>query len=180
MGQTLEIIQIEDNGETIRTSGNLQSVDIVSNFLHNQRFLTYLVKASMQSAASSYSLPVLQNGKLSGILVSYDSKDQICDVISTDVISRFIKASSNGGYKGFPSLGISGSRTEDMSFRQWLKLTEDQGGVYVDNVRKNSAAEAAGVKKETFYSASTVTQLIVVATINMRLTAAFLGQSHPR
>ncbi len=147
VGQTLEILQVEDNGETIRTSGNLQSVDIASNFLPGQRFLTYLVKASMQSAASSYSLPVLQNGKLSGILVSYDSKDQICDVISTDMISRFIKASSNGEYKGFPSLGISGSRTEDASFRQWLKLSDEQGGVYIDNVRKQSAAEVAGVKK---------------------------------
>jgi S1-C subfamily serine protease len=147
VGETLEILQVEDNGQAILTAGNLQSVDVVSNFLPDQQFLTYLVKASMQSGASSYSLPVLQNGKLSGILVSYNAKDQICDITSTDMIARFIKASSDGEYKGFPSLGVAISRTEDASFRQWLKLTDDQGGVYVSNVRKKSAAEAAGVKK---------------------------------
>ena len=147
IGEALEILQIEDNGEAILTTGRLQSVDVATNFLPGHRFLTYLVKASMQSGASSYSLPVLQNGKLAGILTSYDVKDQICDVASTDMIARFLKASSNGDYQGFPSLGISITRTEDSSFRQWLKLTEDQGGIYIHAVRKAGAAEIAGIKK---------------------------------
>jgi hypothetical protein len=101
----------------------------------------------MQSAASSYSLPVLQNGKLAGVLISYNSKDQISEVASTDIISRFLQESADGDYKGFPSLGISIARTEDPSFRQWLKLKDDQGGIYIQNVRKGGAADIAGVKK---------------------------------
>ena len=146
MGQTLEILQVEDNNLPLLTQGSLQSVTIATTFLPSYSMLTYLVKASMQSAASSFSLPVLQDGKLAGILTSYNSKDQICDVASTDIITRFLKEASTGTYKGFPSLGVSIARTEDSSFRQWLKLNEDQGGIYISKVRQGGAAEAAGIK----------------------------------
>lgn len=147
IGKTLEILQVEDNGLALLTPGLLQSVDVSSNFLAGHSFLTYLVKASMQSAASSFSLPVLLDGKLAGVLISYDSKDQICDVASTDIIKRFLKDCEAGDYAGFPSLGISIARTEDSSFRNWLQLKDDQGGLYINNVRKGGAAEKAGVKK---------------------------------
>ena len=147
IGQTLEMLQIEDNGLPLLTPGTLQSIDVTSNFLPGHGFLTYLVKASMQSAASSYSLPVLYDGKLAGVLISYNSKDQICEISSTDIVARFLKESADGDYKGFPSLGISIARTEDASFRQWLKLVDDQGGIYIHNVRKGGAAEIAGVRK---------------------------------
>lgn len=147
IGSSMDILQVEDNGVALQTAGTLQSIDLAANFLPGQSFLTYMVKASMQSAASSYSLPVLSNGKLVGVLISYNSKDQICDVSSTDIVKRFLDAANKGDYKGFPSLGISIARTEDASFRQWLKLTDNQGGLYIDNVRKGAAADQAGVKK---------------------------------
>ncbi len=146
IGSTLEILQVEDNGQALLTPGTLQSIDVAPNFLPGHSFLTYLVKASMQSAASSYSLPVLRDGKLAGLLTSYNSKDQICDVASTDIITRFLKEASDGDYKGFPSLGVSIARTDDASFRQWLKLTDDQGGLFINKVRKGGAADLAGVK----------------------------------
>lgn len=146
IGSTLEILQVEDNGVALQTPGTLQSIDVSANFLPGQSFLTYLVKASMQSAASSYSLPVLSEGKLAGVLISYNSKDQLCDVASTDIVKRFLHEASDGEYKGFPSLGVSIARTEDASFRQWLKLTDDQGGIYIRTIRKGGAADQAGVK----------------------------------
>lgn len=147
IGESLDILQVEENGLALLTPGSLRSIDITSNFLPGHSFLTYLVKASMQSAASSYSLPVLKDGKLAGVLISYDGKDQICDVASTDIVSRFLKDSAAGAYKGFPSLGISIARTEDSSFRQWLHLTDDQGGLYIQTVRKGGAADLAGIRK---------------------------------
>lgn len=147
IGGPLEILQVEENGVALRTAGALQSVDLASGFLPGQNFLTYMVKASMQSAASSYSLPVLSGGRLAGVLISYNSKDQICDVAATELVSRFLNEAADGDYRGFPSLGVSIARTEDGSFRQWLKLADDQGGIYIQNVRKGGAAEAAGVKK---------------------------------
>jgi S1-C subfamily serine protease len=147
IGTALEVLQVEDNGVELRTPGMLQSIDLTAGFLPGQSFLTYMVKASMQSAASSYSLPVLREGKLAGVLISYDSKDQICDVSATDIVARFLNEAADGDYKGFPSLGVTIARTEDVSFRQWLKLTDDQGGIYIRSVRKGAAADQAGVKK---------------------------------
>jgi S1-C subfamily serine protease len=146
IGASLDILQVEENNIPLLTPGTLQSIDVTSNFLPGQSFLTYLVKASMQGAASSYSLPVLHEGKLAGVLISYSDKDQICDVASTDIVTRFLKEASTGDYKGFPTLGISIARTDDPSLRQWLKLADDQGGLYIRSVRKGGAAEIAGVK----------------------------------
>lgn len=146
IGQALDVLQIEDNSQALFSAGILQSIDVSSNFLPGHSFLTYSVKVSLQSATSSFSLPVLSEGKFAGVLISYNAKDQICDVASTDIISRFLQASANGDYKGFPSLGIAIARTEDPSFRQWLKLTDQDGGIYIRSIRKGTAADLAGVK----------------------------------
>lgn len=147
LGETVEMLQVEGNGVPLLTSGILQTVDVTTNFLPGQSFLTFRVKASMQSVASSYSLPVLHGGKLAGLLISYNAKDQICDVASTGIVARFIEEAADGEYAGFPSLGISISRTEDTSFRQWLRLGDEVGGIYVNKVRKGMAAEEAGLKE---------------------------------
>jgi S1-C subfamily serine protease len=147
IGDPLDILQVEDNGVPLLTAGALQGVDVVSNFLEGQYFLTFQVKASMQSAASSFSLPVLSNGKLAGLLASYNSKDQLSDVIATELVKRFLESAKTGHYAGFPGLGLETTRTEDPSLRQWLKLGDDQGGIYVSGVRKGGSAQLAGVKK---------------------------------
>ena len=122
IGSPLQIVQVEENGSALKTTGTLQSIDLTASFLPGQGFLTYMVKASMQSAASSFSLPVTDGNKLAGVLISYNSKDQICDVTATDIVLRFLKNAANGDYKGFPSLGVVIARTDDSAFRQWLKL----------------------------------------------------------
>ncbi len=147
IGDPMQIVQIEENGTTLVTFGTLQAVDIGTSFLPGQSFLTYMVKASMQSAASSFSLPVIRDRELTGILLSYDSEDQISNVLSIDVISHFLKNVSESGYAGFPSLGVAISRTEDPSFREFLKLKPEQGGLYVSKVRPGGAADLAGVKE---------------------------------
>jgi S1-C subfamily serine protease len=147
IGDALSLVQVEANGSVLQTSGKLQSVDVTSTLVPGGGFLTYMVKASMQNAASSYSLPVLRDGRLAGMLFTYNSKDQICDVGSTEILSRFVTAALNGPWLGFPSLGISIVGTEDPSLRQWLKLSEDHGGIYIRHVRKGSAAEAGGLLK---------------------------------
>ena len=147
IGDTLEVLQLEDNGQPILTPGLLQSVTLSSNLLPRHSFLTYLVKASMRSASSSYTLPVMHGRNLAGVLLSYNSSDQLCDVVSTDILTRFIQEAANGDYKGLPNLGISVTRAEDPLFRQWLGLSGDQGGIYIRSVRPGTAASKAGVEK---------------------------------
>lgn len=141
----LEIVQVEDNGQSLITTGQLLSADVRATFLPGQLFLTFRVKASMQSSASSFSLPVFNEGKLAGILSSYDAKDQISDVIATPLIARFLMESKKETYQGFPNLGVSISATEDLHFRSYLKIPDTEGGIYVSKVRKGSAADAAKI-----------------------------------
>ncbi len=147
IGDNLGILQVEDNGTPLMTEGKLQSVEVGASFLTGQAFLGYLVKASMQSAASSFSLPVIHNGQLGGILLSYNKDDQISDVLSVDVIQHFLADASDGDYAGFPSLGVSIAGTNDPLFRDFLKLTPEQGGIFISKVRPGGSADQAGVKK---------------------------------
>ena len=147
IGENLHILQVEDTGALLMTDGKLQSVEVSASFLTGQSFLSYLVKASMQSAASSFSLPVISNGKLAGILLSYDSEDQISNVLSIDIIQHFLADAADSDYAGFPSLGISIAVTKDPIFRDFLKLTPEQGGIFISKVRPRGSADQAGVKK---------------------------------
>ena len=147
MGDNLHILQVEDNGTPLMTDGKLQSVELSASFLTGQSFLSYLVKASMQSAASSFSLPVIGDGKLTGILLSYDNEDQISTVLSIDVIQHFLADAADGDYAGFPSLGVSIAATKDPIFRNFLKLAPEQGGIFISKVRRGGSADQAGVKK---------------------------------
>lgn len=147
VGAVLDILQVEENGTPLVTSGPIQRIDVVSNFLSGQYFLTYEVKASMQSAASSFTLPALLDGKLAGLLTSYDSKDQLSDITATEIVRRFLDDALDGDYQGFPSLGIAITSTDDPNFRAWLKLPSDTGGLYISEVRPDSSAAAAGLEK---------------------------------
>ncbi|NIP94866.1 MAG: PDZ domain-containing protein, partial [Akkermansiaceae bacterium] len=101
----------------------------------------------MQSASSSYTLPVTLNGRLLGILTSYNSKDQISDVVAPEIVKLFLQDVEDGKYEGFPSLGIATVLTEDPQFRKWLGLNDDQGGIYISRVLPGSAAHESSLKE---------------------------------
>ncbi|MBB5352262.1 S1-C subfamily serine protease [Haloferula luteola] len=146
IGDELDIVQIENSGLPLITHGLIQSMDVVSNFLPGQYFLTYELKASMQTAASSFTLPALKDGKLAGLLTSYSSSDQLSDITATEIVRHFLADAADGDYVGFPSLGISTAALDDDKFRDWLGLDPQTGGIYISGVLKGGAAEAAGVQ----------------------------------
>ena len=147
IGDRVGVWQLEDSGMPIITNATIQSVDIVSSFAQGHFFLTYEAKGSMQSASNSFTVPVVHEGKLLGLLSSYDAKDQIIDIIPPEIIRAFVDDASDGAYEGFPSLGIAITSTVDPNFREWLRLSDDVGGLYITKVRKGSAAELSGLEK---------------------------------
>jgi S1-C subfamily serine protease len=143
----IAIVQVEDNGNTLVTAGNLLGVDVTAPYLPGEFFLAYRVKASMQTAASSFTLPVFSRGRFAGILNTYDSEDQVCEIMPSSVIQLFLEDAADGAYAGFPSLGVSVSTTDDPHFRRWLKLPDDGGGIYLSKIRKDGPAAKAGAKE---------------------------------
>ncbi|YCM44073.1 PDZ domain-containing protein [Verrucomicrobiaceae bacterium 227] len=146
-GDSLSFFQLEDNGQSLETQGTIRSMELLNTFVSSRYFLGYVAKASMQTSGNSFTLPAFHDGKLAGVLTSYDSKDQLCDVISIDIVSAFLEDTKDGSYEGFPSLGIGTTSTEDPHFRAWLKLPVDGGGLYVTRVLPGGSAEIAGLKK---------------------------------
>ncbi len=146
-GDLLDLLQFENNGTPLATSGAIRSMELQSTFVSGRPFLCYSVKASMQTSGNSFTLPAFSDEKLAGILTSYDPKDQICDVISVDIIKAFLKDAADGNYEGFPSLGVSITTTEDPHFRGWLKLPEDKGGLYITRILPGGSGDLAGLKK---------------------------------
>jgi len=147
LNSKVKVLQLEDNGQSIVTDGKIQGVDVVSSFVSGNYFLTYEIKASMQSATSSYTIPVFSDNKMLGLLTSYNSEDQLIDCIAPEIISAFLKDAADGKYEGFPSLGLSTSRTTDPNLRAWLKLKPEHGGLYISGIKRNSAASKADLKK---------------------------------
>ncbi|MEJ6580927.1 MAG: PDZ domain-containing protein [Akkermansiaceae bacterium] len=146
-GDSLSFFQLEDNGASLETQGTIRSMELLNTFVSSRYFLGYVAKASMQTSGNSFTLPAFHDGKLAGVLTSYDAKDQLCDVISIDIVSAFLEDAKDGSYEGFPSLGVGTTTTEDPHFRAWLKLPENGGGLYVTRVLPGGSAETAGLKE---------------------------------
>lgn len=146
IGDLVETWQLENNGQPTVTKTKIHSVDVISSHALGKRFFSYLLKGSLQSASNSYTVPVIKDGELAGILTSYDSDEQISEVLTTITIKQFLKDASDGDYVGFPSLGVNGMRISNDSSREWLGLEEDQGGLYLTRIGKGSAGEKAGLE----------------------------------
>ncbi|MBK1835265.1 PDZ domain-containing protein [Roseibacillus ishigakijimensis] len=146
IGDSVSVWQVESNGTTLRTRATIRAVDTAASFLSGYSFLTYVVKGSMQSASSSFTLPVTKGHRLLGVLTSYDSEDQISEVIPPEIIATFLRDARDGSYEGFPVLGVAITRTEDKSFRDYLGLPSDGGGLYLSKVKADSPAGRAGLQ----------------------------------
>ena len=147
LDDNVQVYQVEDNGKLLVTNGVIRGADVVSSFVDGHFFLAFEVKASMQSAANSFTIPVMKDGKLLGLLTSYSSEEQLLDVTAPEIIRAFLDDTKDGKYIGFPSLGISVSRTSDPHFRAWLKLSDTQGGLFIQRITRNSAAQKADIKQ---------------------------------
>ncbi|MDP0489765.1 MAG: PDZ domain-containing protein [Verrucomicrobiota bacterium JB023] len=146
IGDDAIVWQLEYNGTPLKTKGLIRGVDTVSTFLPGFSFLCYNIKGSMQSSSSSFSLPVTRGGKLLGLLTAYDSDDQLSTVIAPEIIATFLEDVGDGHYDGFPSLGVASEPTEDSSFRDYLKLGDEMGGVYLSRIKPGMGADKAGLQ----------------------------------
>lgn len=145
-GDKLSCIQLGEDGVSIISDGEIQAVNMYSSLLPDSPMLNYLCKVPLQRSSNSFTLPLVSEGKLAGMLSSYDAQDQQCNVIAAPVISQFLTDANTGNYRGSASLAIELVDSSDPVWRQQLGLNKS-GGCYVQNVQPGSAAAAAGVQK---------------------------------
>ncbi|MCE9518889.1 MAG: PDZ domain-containing protein [Verrucomicrobia bacterium] len=146
IGDELQAWQLDRVGELIRSPVTINKILVSRYFLETSMFLVYEANGIIRSEANSFTLPVIKGGKLAGLLLSYDSKNQTALVLPGPIIKHFLKDVADGNYQGFPSLGVEYQTTLDEQFKEYLGMTKDQQGVYVSAVSKGGSAESVGVK----------------------------------
>ena len=147
IGDQLSVWQLENNGRLLVTQGPMTTAE-TANFPVDGNFLIYRMTVQLQGRDSSFTLPVVNNGKLTGVLMGYDGQSNNANVIAAPVIQHFLKDAAYGNYEGFPRVGYAYSPMRDPALRRYAKIPDDvTGGVYITDVLKDAPAAAAGLQK---------------------------------
>ena len=144
---TLDVWQFEANGTPVVSPIELNRVDLGPYFLDDQIFLIFQATGGVQYRAGTFTLPVVRGGKLAGMLIRYNSRDQVADILPPSIIARFLDDAALPPYEGTPNFGARLTSTLDPELRTWLKLQNIEGGLLVTGITPGFSAEKAGVKE---------------------------------
>src|SRR5213595_616997 len=146
VGDRLAAWQLEPTGALLATEGLVTTVQMMPYPIDVGQFLTYRVSIPMQYRENSYTVPLVKNNKLAGLLLRYDSRSQLLDAIPAPIITHFLKEADSQNYRGFPTAGFSFFPTRDPELREFAGDKGKGGGVYVTNVEPNTPAMKAGLQ----------------------------------
>src|SRR5712692_9842124 len=81
VGDRLAAWQLEPTGALVATEGLVTTIQMTHYPVDIGQFLTYRVSISMQYRENSYTIPLVKNNKLAGLLLRYDPRAQLVDAI---------------------------------------------------------------------------------------------------
>jgi S1-C subfamily serine protease len=146
VGDRLAAWQLEPTGALLATEGLVTTVQMMPYPIDVGQFLTYRISIPMQYRENSYTVPLVKNNKLAGLLLRYDSRSQLLDAIPAPVITHFLKEAESQNYRGFPAAGFSFFPTRDPQLREFADGKGKGGGVYVTNVEPGAPAMKSGLQ----------------------------------
>ena len=146
VGDRLAALQLEPTGALVVTEGLVTTVQMTRYPAELGQFLTYRISMSMQYRDNSYTIPLVKNNKLAGLLLRYDPRSQVLDAIPAPIIAHFLKEAESNNYRGFPSAGFSFFPTRDPQLRKFAGQTGKPAGVYVISLEPNMPAAKAGMQ----------------------------------
>lgn len=146
VGDRLAALQLEATGALVVTDGLVTTVQMTRYPADVSQFLTYRISMTMQYRDNSYTIPLVKNNRLAGLLLRYDARSQVLDAIPAPIIAHFLKEAGAKEYRGFPSAGFSFFPTRDPELRQFAGQTGKPAGVYVTSLEPNMPAAKAGMQ----------------------------------
>ena len=146
VGDRIAAWQLEPTGALVATEGLVTTIQMTRYPADVSQFLTYRISLPMQYRENSYTIPLVKNNRLAGLLLRYDPRSQLIDAIPAPIITHFLKEAEGQQYRGFPAVGFSFFPTRDPQLRKFAGQTEKPGGVYVTNVEPNMPATKAGIE----------------------------------
>ncbi len=144
--QPVKFLVFEESDNIRAIPGEIVKVSVEQYYLGLDSFLAYGAAVNFEDRGGGWSEPVFADGKLVGLTMSYNSKEQYATIIPSSIIRHFLEASSGGRYRGFPFHGFAGSAVRDPVFRKFLRLPPDVGGLYIHTIFPGGSA--AGTLKE--------------------------------
>ncbi|MBP7735852.1 MAG: trypsin-like peptidase domain-containing protein [Spirochaetes bacterium] len=88
--------------------------------------------------------PVIQNNRIVGVAFQASANsDNIGYMIPVPIIKHFLEDIKDGSYDGFPMLGVFTETLENISYRRYLGMKDDQSGVLVSVTIPGGGAEKA-------------------------------------
>lgn len=146
-GDTAEVWQLERNGELLRNQAEVLSVGVGRYPADDAGFLVYGVRVSLPKRDDSYTLPLIRNGQLSGMVMAYERDSQEGTAIPGPMIEHFLKDAADGKYEGFPTLGVSWSALRDPYLREEYRAPAAGGGILLTRVNPRGTAGKAGCQE---------------------------------
>jgi S1-C subfamily serine protease len=146
VGDRLAAWQLESTGALVVTEGLVTTIQMTRYPADLGQFLTYRISISMQYRDNSYTVPLVKNNKLAGLLLRFEPRTQVLDAIPAPIIAHFLKDAESQKYRGFPSAGFSFFPTRDPQLRKFAGQTGKPAGVYVTSIEPNMPAAKAGLQ----------------------------------
>lgn len=146
VGEEATVLQLEPNGDIAKTIGRITSISVGGYPSESASLLLFKLGAPLQQRDGSFTLPAVRDGRLIGMVMRYDVRNQSADVVPTAVIRHFLAELDSPAYQGFARLGIAFAPLRDPQLRRYIGLKEP-GGIYVTDVAPRGSADAAGIQK---------------------------------
>ncbi len=146
VGDRFSVWQFEKNGTPIVGDATLKSVHVEGYPYSRSSLLVFEIKVLLSRLGGSYTLPVLQKGKLVGMMMRHNQGNETMTLVPSPIITHFMADYNDGLYKGFPKAGFGFLKLEDPQTRRYLGISQHDSGVYVDKVQPGSAAFESGLK----------------------------------
>src|SRR5438094_2275530 len=147
VGDRLAALQLEQTGALVVTDGLVTAIQVTRYPAEVGQFLTYRLSIALQFRDNSYTVPLVKNNKLAGLLLRYDPRSQLMDAIPAPIITHFLRDAAKPNYQGFPTVGFDYFPTRDPQLRKYVGETGNGGGVYVRGIEPGSAVEKAGLQE---------------------------------
>lgn len=146
-GEPLAVWQFEENGSPVSTDITFDKAELGRYFLESAYFLQFEASGAVSYRAGSFTLPVLHQGRLTGLLLTYSTKDQVAEILPYPIIRAFLDDAADGAYEGFPNFGIRFAPTLDEQLRSYLNLGNHPGGILITGVMSGTSAAQAGLQE---------------------------------
>jgi hypothetical protein len=148
-GDHVSVWQLESTGALLATDALLTTAEVARYPIDDTALLTYRLTSSLQYREGSFTLPIVKDNKLAGLLMRFDMRTQNVDAIPAPVIQHFLKDAADKRYGGFPRAGLLFAGLRDPQLRRYAGLTNGMltGGVYATDVQKDSPADKAGIQE---------------------------------